>query len=160
MAKKIQDKYMQFLRGQNVLQSAADVYADEEMRTGCSVRAKLGMEIHEITFFWVPASFVNNSWVELQVKTVQGDVAGGMTKAQVIYLWEAMCRFTTSGGGWQVIEPFVVKFDPPLLYVNDSIWVGIKSNATAVANVGYARIGFTWKTVSDAEYIEALELMR
>lgn len=160
MPKKVKDEYMQFLRSQNATQSGADVYADVEVKTGCSVRAKLGMLIHEICLFWVPASFVNASWVELQVKTVEGDVAGGMTKAQVLLLIEAMCRFATNGGGWQIVAPFIYKFDPPLLYVNDSIWFGIKSAATGVANTMYGRLGFTWKTITDAEYVEALELMR
>ena len=159
IAPKVKDKYMQFLRSQNALQPAADTYGNVEIRTGCSVRAKLGMEIHEIHIFWAPASFINNSWVELQVNTVEGDVQGGMTKAQSLLLLEFMCRYSTNGGGWVPCN-YVYKFDPPLLYVNDSIWVGVKSNATGVANVAYARIGFTWKTVSDAEYIEALELMR
>ena len=159
MVKKVKDEYMQFLRSQNSLQPSADAYGDVEIRTGCSVRAKLGMLIHEIHLFWAPASFVNNSWVELHVKTEAGDIAGGMTKAQVLLLLEFMCRYATSGGGWVPCN-YVYKFDPPLLYVNDSIWIGIKSNLTGVANVCYARIGFTWKTISDAEYIEALELMR
>jgi hypothetical protein len=159
MVKKIKDKYMQFLRSGNATQPTPDAYGNVEVRTGCSVRASLGMEIHEIHIFFAPASMVDNSWVETQVNTVSGDVEGGMTKAQSILLLEHMCRFTTNGGGWVPCN-HVHKFDPPLLYVNDSIWVGIKSNATGVANTCYARIGFTWKKVSDAEYIEALELMR
>ncbi|MBA7549392.1 hypothetical protein ES705_41872 [subsurface metagenome] len=160
MAKKVKDKYMQFLRSANATQPSADTFGNVEMRTGCSVRAKLAMEIHEILLFWVPASLVNNSWVEIMLNTVEGDVIGGMTKPQSILLVEAMCRLNTGGGGWEIVAPFIYKFDPPLLIVNDSLWVGIKSNATAVANTCYCRIGYTWKTITDAEYVEALELMR
>jgi len=159
MVKKVKDEYMQFLRSANALQPGADTYGDVEIRTGCSVRAGLAMLIHQIHLFWAPASFVNNSWVELHVKTVSGDVAGGMTKPQVLLLLEFMCRYATSGGGWVPCN-YIIKYDPPLLYVNDSIWIGVKSNATGVANVAYAQIGFTWKKITDAEYIEALELLR
>ena len=151
------NRYMKFLRIPDFVQSGADIYTDIEVPTGCSAQEHLAMEIHAVELFWVPASFVNHSWVEMTLQTEKGQQMGGISNKAVLVHWEAMCRFARLGGGWQFMGPTKQTFDPPILYAGKSLFMALNSHVTGVANIGNARIHYTWKLLTEAEFMEALE---
>ena len=134
-------KYMKFLRVPDFKQSKADIYTDVKVPTGCS--KEKSMEIHAVELFWVPASFVNGSWVEMTLQTEKGQQVGGISNENVLAHFEAMCRFASRGGGWQIIGPTKQTFNPPILYEGEALYVALNSSATGVENAGNARIHYT-----------------
>jgi len=149
---------MNYLRWPFFAQSGVDVTTKLSIKTGCSVRGLLAMVIHTIEFFHVPAFWINGAWVVVGIDNREADDPN-LCYPQTLDMREYMCRFATQGGT-MVISPQKTTFDPPLLIVEDELWLKISSNITGVANVVQARIGFTWKKITQAEYVEALELMR
>jgi len=140
-------KYMEFLRFPDFPQSDADIYTDEKVPTGCT--KDRFMEIHAVELFWVPASFVNGSWVEITLQTEEGQQVGGISNEAVLVHWEHMCRFSKNGGGWQIVGPRKQTFDPPILYKGEFLYLALNSSATGVRNAGNARVHYTWSARGD-----------
>ncbi|MBA7591893.1 hypothetical protein ES708_34064 [subsurface metagenome] len=160
MAKKIVDKYMNFLRSGTMLQPGNDLDIVDEVQTGCSVRAKLAMEIHMVDFE-IPPPVNGPSWTEMWLAS---DDISALFAVQAHYAINELIAYQESNAVGVSVEAGMqshrIDFDPPLLYAFTSIFFGARSNATTSANIFSGRIGFTWKTLTDAEYIEALESWR
>ena len=93
---------------------------------------------------------------KIKVEYMYAFSQGPSNKAVLVH-WEAMCRFARLGGGWQFMGPTKQTFDPPILYAGKSLFMALNSHVTGVANIGNARIHYTWKLLTEAEFMEALE---
>lgn len=160
MVKKIVDKYMNFLRTGTMTQPAVDGDVLDELQTGCSVRAKLAMEIHRVDLE-IPPPVGGPSWTEMwlaseDISALFATMAHYAIDALIAYQEQNAVGASIEAG----LQSYTIEFDPPLLYAFTSIFFGGRSAATGAANIFSGRVGFTWKTLTDAEFVEALEAWR
>jgi len=161
---KLVDKYMNYLVSPAMLQPGADANFSIEQVTGCNVAARLAMLIHEIEVECVIPRIADGAWVAMNLNSrdVLADiVATGTTPWQtILYQQQWLCRLSGAAGVNTEKVVLVRKFDPPLLYAQKTFVWHLRSHLTTDANGAKARVGFTWVTLKDKDYMEAIENFR
>lgn len=157
--KSMTDIYMNWLR-HAVVSGNVGYCTSEGVKTGCNVRAGIAMLIHQIAYVIpnkVTAAEFNVGWSS---KSLQGETSVDemiFGRKHVIDFAEHCTTLTTSGAILEIM-PDIHYFDPPMIYGEPEIFLNAW-HSTATQGVT-SRIGFTYKILTAAEYIEILESYR
>lgn len=140
----------------SVVQGSADAFAQAEMATALTGLTNVAFRVREILFEFSAFGTVTSDqflWIARRSKTA----IPAVTDRDVLAMHSLSYKFTTSGASSRkFVERLAFAEDDELLIVEDPLYLGIDSTATALTLTGYARIGYERVSISALDRLSLL----
>lgn len=162
------DKYANYLQDE-ITASAVSTYTENEIETGCSMRAGLAMEIHQVEICVsvpeAPTDKKQGPCTTAELWSFGGRTGAGNVGQRGHIAGNMMMLFTTDTA--RTAENIPASkigqeakkevFDPPLLYARPKIYFSCIDNHATTPMEASLKITFTWVKLTPTEFIEAME---
>ena len=150
---------MEYLHGK-ILQSAINVYEEVEIRTPSSKTEVLATLIHEVDFhvsgFEAGATVADVDAFQCRLTKKPQTTNIFLDNPDLIAYYELWAILGTVFNSFWENGARIWKFDPPILYPRDAMYLAVKTQGFAMVRAVYARVGYTLERVSSEDFIAAL----
>jgi len=153
---------MEFLHAR-ITQAVINTYAEVEMKTPSSRTEKMALLIHMIEFHGDDVEGVPPAYASV-TGAILDRTSTSIRSLHAPEVIAAMWRFNSMGRYTLVLtedwtlehSPTILKFDPPILYAKDSMFLAINSVGNPSVKTMDCRVGYTLEKVSSEDFISAL----
>lgn len=154
---------------EDITMSAANTLTFSEVQVGLNLFDKVGLIMHRIEYFFGLATYdelaANADFVQIALTSSNSLGSLGSNERALIDKLEIDCIASGAPANLNIIQaPFVKDWSGlpggGLLIPPKPLYVGMTSVGFAAAGTGYARMYFTLKKLSDADYLELVETFR